>query len=326
MQIYRQEADFSILTSTWAAGKPVPADAVWIDLLEPTREQEQAVESFIGMEIPTREEMSEIEVSNRLYDENGALFMTATMLTKVDSGQPETHAATFIVTEKCLITVRYVDTTSFRRVALQLTRNATKPSTSSALFLMVVEAIINRQADILERMDREVDRITRMIFCNQDLTSARSTMNYRAVLDVIGRCGDITAKIHESLVTFSRVIVFASHHAHAGLSSSAYEAQITSIHRDIAGLSDHGTHLASRLNFLLDATLGMISIQQNGVFRVLSTASLIFLPPTLVAGIYGMNFSHMPEIEWIYGYPMAIGMMLVAAILPLAYLRHRRLL
>lgn len=321
MMLYYAEND-KILTRAWQVGESIPASTIWLDMLSPTPEQEAAVEQFLGMPVPTREEMAKIEVSNRLYEERGALFMTATMLSKVDSGAPQTHPATFIVSEERLITVRYIDTTSFRRFATMVQKYSPQNICGVLTFLMLVETIINRQADILERADREVDSITTDIFKHREPGEMRSTMHYQSVLEHIGRTGDIVAKIHESLVTFSRMVVFAGHHA--AFTCAEFELQLTSIRRDIAGLSDHGNHLAARINFLLDATLGMISIQQNGVFRVLSTASLIFLPPTLVAGIYGMNFKMMPELGWSYGYPIAVGIMLVAAILPLAYLKQRK--
>jgi magnesium transporter len=323
MQIYFEE-NGHILSLLWSPEMTLPSAILWIDLLKPTPEEERAAEKLLGMPIPTREEMNEIEVSNRLYEEKGALFMTATMLTKVDSGEPQTHAVTFIVTEKMLFTVRYLDTTSFRRFSTHFQKIAPMNLDGPSIFLMMIESIINRQADILERVERDIDRITRTIFRHREQGERAPATDYQAILEWIGRCGDIATKIHESLTTFSRAVVFAGHHAQ--FSGAVHEPHATSIVRDIAGLSDHGNHLAGRVNFLLDATLGMISIEQNGFFRVLSVASLIFMPPTLVAGIYGMNFKLMPEIDWQWGYPMALGIMLIAAILPMAYLRQRKLL
>jgi magnesium transporter len=321
MMLYRAN-DGKVTAQEWNTGEAIPPDVLWLDLLEPTREQEIAVEAFLGMEIPTREEMSAIEVSNRLYEENGALFLTATMLAKMDTGAPETHAVTFIVSPERLVTVRYRDTTSFRRFSGLIVKSPPKKCGGITAFLSLIEAIINRQADILERMDRTVDSITRDIFKHREPGETRGSTDYQLVLEQIGRCGDIIAKTHESLVTFSRVIAFAGHHE--AYTPTEIALTMKSIRHDISGLSDHGNHLASRINFLLDATLGMVSIQQNGVFRMLSIISLIFLPPTWVAGVYGMNFKHMPELAWGYGYPLALSVMLLAAILPLAYLRQRR--
>lgn len=275
------------------------------------------------MEIPTREEMSEIEVSNRLYTEHGTHYMTATMMTKVDTGAPETHAVTFMLTDHVLVSIRYTDATSFRQFIAAAPKLPLGDHDGMTLFLGLIDAIVNRMADILERLDRDIDRITKDVFRNPDHPEKKN-IDYQCVLDRIGRCGNLSSKIHQSLVTFGRVVAYSSHHKKAALPEN--HLQIDAIRKDIMGLSDHGTYLTGRVNFLLDATLGMISIEQNSVFRVLSIASLIFLPPTLVAGIYGMNFKLMPELEWHYGYPIALLLMVFAAILPYAYLKKRGVL
>lgn len=301
----------------------IPATAIWIDLLNPTREEEKAVEQFLSIEIPTREEMLEIEVSNRLYSDKGAHYMTATMMTKVDSGAPETHAVTFMLTDTVLVSIRYTDATSFRTFMANAPKLPAGQHDGMSMFLGLMESIVNRIADILERLDRDIDRITKDIFSNPEMPEKKNT-NYHCVLDRIGRCGNLSSKIHQSLVTFGRVIAYATHHKEACRPEN--QLKFDDIRKDIMGLSDHGTYLTGRVNFLLDATLGMISIEQNSVFRVLSIASLVFLPPTLVAGIYGMNFEYIPELKWMYGYPLAILFMLIAAILPYVYLKKRGVL
>jgi magnesium transporter len=322
MQIFLEE-NRHIVPFTGDNPLAVPGNAVWIDLLEPTRAQEKAVEEFLCMEIPTRDEMSEIEVSNRLYTEHGAHYMTATMVTKVSTGTPETHAVTFILTDHVLVTIRYVDATSFRRFLGNAPKLPTADHDGVSLFLGLMESIVNRMADILERLDRDIDRITKDIFRHPG-QAERKTPDYQAVLDRIGACGDLSSKVHESLVSFGRVMTFAHHHKKMHLPEN--HELLDAIRKDIGGLIDHGTYLTHRIDFLLDATLGMITIQQNSVFRVLSIASLIFLPPTLVAGVYGMNFDLMPELNWQFGYPLALLLMLFAAILPYAYLKRRKYL
>lgn len=303
----------------------IPENPIWIDLLNPTPAEEKAVEEFLQMEIPTREEMSEIEVSNRLYAEHGTHYMTTTMVTKVSSGAPETHAVTFMLTDHVLVTIRYVDATSFQRFIARAPKLPAGDYDGMTLFLGVVEAIVNRMADILERLDHEIDKITKDVFRTRaEEGGKKSPVNYQQVLERIGRCGDLSSKTHESLVTFGRLAAYANHHKKAALPENT--AQLEAIRKDIAALIDHGTYLTGRVNFLLDATLGMISIEQNSVFRVLSIASLIFMPPTMVAGIYGMNFELMPELKWHMGYPIALLLMLVAAILPYAYLKRRGVL
>lgn len=301
----------------------IPASAIWIDLLNPTREQEKAVEAFLAVEIPTREEMSEIEVSNRLYNDQGIHYMTATMMTKVDAGAPETHAVTFMLTDNVLVTIRYTDATSFRTFMLNAPKMASGTHDGMSMFLGLMESVVNRIADILEKLDRDIDCITKDIFRNPENPEKKVT-DYQSVLDRIGRCGNLSSKIHQSLVTFGRVVAYATHHKQSSLPEN--HMKFGDIRKDIIGLSDHGTYLTGRVNFLLDATLGMISIEQNSVFRVLSIASLVFLPPTLVAGVYGMNFEFMPELKWGFGYPIALALMVFAAVLPYAYLKKRGVL
>jgi magnesium transporter len=321
MQIFVEENRHILRHEGGDTPLAIPGNAVWIDLLTPTREEEQAVEEFLCMQIPTREEMSEIELSNRLYQEHGTFYMTATMTTKVDSSAPETHAVTFMLTNHVLVTIRYVDATSFRRFSTNATKLPTGDHDGISLFLGLMESIINRMADILERLDRDIDRITKDVFRNPE-TPEKKSVDYQSVLDRIGRCGDLSSKIHESLVTFSRIVSFASHHKK--IHHHGHQEALEAIRKDIAGLSDHGTYLTGRVNFLLDATLGMITIEQNGTIKIFSVASVVFLPPTLIASLYGMNFDFMPELHWELGYPMAIVMMILSAVLPYAYFKNRK--
>lgn len=308
-----------------AEGAPIPDNTIWIDLLNPTREEEKLVEAFLCMEIPTREEMHEIEVSSRLRHEDGNFFMTASMVTKVDTSAPETHAVTFILTDHVFVSIRYVDATSFRRFVNNAPKLVARDHDGISLFLGLIESVVDRMADILERLDRDIDRITKDIFRNPEKReSGMRNTDYLLVLDRIGRCGDLSSKIHESMVTYGRVMAFASHHKKLHLPE--YLETLDVIRKDITGLTDHCTYLTGRVQFLLDATLGMISIQQNVVFKVLSILSLVLMPPTLVAGIYGMNFHLIPELDWHWGYPLSLLLMLFVAILPYAYLKKRKYL
>ena len=295
-----------------------------LDLLNPTIEEEKAVEDFLCVDIPTREEMHEIEVSNRLYYKDGTHYMTATMVTGVDSATPETHAVTFVLTDHVLVTVRYVDATSFRRF-ISTVPKLTDEQDGVTLFLGLIESIVDRIADILERLDRDIDRITKDIFRATAVDCPKNEKtDFQKVLQRIGRCGDLSGRIHESLVTYGRLAAYANHHKKMNMPDN--QVTLDAIRKDLTGLSDNATYLTGRVQFLLDASLGMISIEQNNIFKILSVASLVFMPPTLIAGIYGMNFKLIPELEWHWGYPMAVVMMLVSGILPYAYLKKKRML
>ena len=200
----------TLVRTEWASGQPIPEDVIWLDLFAPTKEEEKLVEAFLGMGIPTHEEMAEIELSSRLYQEHGAQFMTASMLSKVDTGAPETHAVTFILLGTRLVTIRYVETTSFRRFSNAVMKLHAEED-GAMLFLLLIDTIINRVADILERLDREIDEITKLIFRRDAVAKASSDLDYQNVLEKIGRCGDLASKIHESLITFGRVAGYATH-------------------------------------------------------------------------------------------------------------------
>lgn len=303
----------------------VPKDAIWIDLLNPTAKEEKAVEDFLCVNIPTHEEMHEIEVSNRLYTRQDAYYMTATMVAKVDTTTPETHAVTFVLTDKVLVTVRYMDATSFRRAIENATKLPAGEHDGAVMFLGLLESVVDRIADILERLGRDIDRITREIFRGAQANCPKEEKpNSQKLLERIGRCGDLSDRIHESLVTYGRVVAYANHHKKMSVENN--QATLEAIRKDIVGLGDHCTYLSGRVQFLLDATLGIISIEQNNIFKILSVASLIFMPPTLIAGIYGMNFKLIPELEWHWGYPMSIALMLVSGILPYLYLKRKNML
>ncbi|PZP87103.1 MAG: magnesium transporter [Azospirillum brasilense] len=311
-------AEGRVHQTLWQPGTTVPADAIWLDLFAPTREEEHAVEACLAMEIPTREEMREIEISNRLYMEQQHLFMTATLLTKFDTAEPENHATTFILNERHLITVRYIDPVPFRAFPATLLKGDEPMHTAHAVFAGLMESIINRAADILEAITVRADGITKEIFP----ANTKSPVNYQDALARIGQCGDVASKARESLTTLWRLVAYAQQNI-KNLSPEV-GAQLTAHGKDITALNDHAAFISSKVSFLLDATLGMISIEQNNIIKIFSIAAVVFLPPTLVASIYGMNFEHMPELGWKLGYPMALGLMVVAAVLPVLYFKRKK--
>ncbi len=296
------------------------AEALWIDLSEPTAEEVAAVQDALGIEMPTRSEMQEIEMSSRLYAERGALFMTATVIHRATTEFPETAAITFVLTGKHMVTVRYADPTPFRTFAPKADRNYISYATRDKMFGGLIDEIIDRVADILELAGSELDAISRAIFAVRAKTEAAP--NYTAMLERIGRCGDLAAKARESLVTLSRVASFYIENQRAN-SSLDLDEHWRTIRSDLASLSEHASFLNSKTNFFLDATLGMINIEQNSIIKIFSVAAVVFLPPTLVASVYGMNFDFMPETHWPLGYPFAIILMIVSAVLPCLYFKRK---
>ena len=291
----------------------VPEDAVWIDLVSPTITEDKLVERRLGIAVPTREEMQEIEVSSRLYVENGARYMTATLMCQSDSDSPRTTVVTFILAAHRLVTVRYDEPKPFQIVGNKLARACPDKATGEIVLVDLLDAIVDRAADILERIGMEVDTVSREIF---EPESERNSAHYKAILTSIGRRGDLTSKVRESLVSIGRLLLFLANEAEGMRWSKDTRALLNSMQRDVQSLSDHATYLSNKITFLLDALLGVVTLEQNNVIKIFSIAAVVLLPPTLVATVYGMNFKNMPELDWQYGYPIALLLMAVAAIVP----------
>ncbi|WP_375262296.1 magnesium/cobalt transporter CorA [Palleronia sp.] len=295
------------------------ADAVWLDLVNPDREEEKEGERLVGVNIPTREEMEEIEISSRLYLEDGAIFMTAILPAHTEGDDPEMAPVSFVLTPDRLVTVRYHEPRAFVSFPSRAERTGIDAPNAEGVLVALLEAIVDRLADILERAAREIDVISRQIFRPKDDVPRDN----QKTLEEIGRKGDLTSNIRDSLLTLERLVGFLSHATLQRKSGKEIRERVKTLSRDIHSLLDHADFLSQKITFLLDATLGMINIEQNGIIKIFSVAAVIFLPPTLIASIYGMNFDYMPELDWRLGYPFAIGLMIVAAIIPYAFFKRK---
>ena len=298
------------------AGWTLPADAVWIDLQSPTRDEEHALERALGLQLPTREEMLEIEPSSRTRQEGPATYMTALVLYNTTSEQPAAEPITFVLTHDRLVTIRYVDPKAFQLFIGQAARQASLCPSAAETFLGLIEAIVDRTADVIERTAAEVEDVSRAVFAD------KHPDKYRDVLTRLGRAQAVNAKARDSLVSLARLASFASL-ADTIEHSRENNERLKSISRDVQSLLDHDTYLSTNISFLLDTSLGLINIEQNAIIKIFSVAAVAFLPPTLIASIYGMNFEHMPELDWRFGYPFALALMVLSAIVPLLWFRKR---
>src|SRR5882757_1104755 len=258
------------------SGEEVPDNAVWLDLVNPAPGEDKLIERLLGIAVPTREEMQEIEVSSRLYVENHARYMTATLMCNSDTATPKTTAVTFILSGHRLVTVRYDDPRPFMIVGNKLARNCPSNVTGETVLVDLLDAVIDRAADILK---------------------------------AIGSKGDLTSKVRESLVSLGRLLLFLANEAEGMRWHKDVRLQLQANQRDVLSLSDHSTYLNSKIQFLLDAMLGVVTIEQNNIIKIFSIGAVALMPPTLIASIYGMNFKHMPELEWYFGYPLALALM-----------------
>ncbi|MER8994152.1 magnesium/cobalt transporter CorA [Mesorhizobium sp. M0678] len=296
---------------------------VWVDLFNPTKEEETSIETWLGVAVPTREEMEEIEISSRLYVEDGAYFMTAILPAQTEVNDPLMSPVTFVLAGSRLITVRYHEPKAFKTFPLRAEKVATGCTSGDTILIGLLEAIVDRLADILERAGRDVEAISRDIFEARSTKVSKRNRDFQELLKGIGRKEDLASSIRDSLISLQRLAGFLAHASTQSRMSKDTRARIKTLSRDVLSLADHATFLSQKISFLLDATLGMISIEQNAIIKIFSVAAVIFLPPTLVASIYGLNFDIIPELKWHFGYPFAIGMMVLSAILPFWYFRRR---
>jgi len=301
----------------------VPDSAVWFDLVNPAHEEDKIVERKVGAAVPTREEMQEIEITSRLYVENGGRYMTATLMCQSDTDTPKTTPVTFIISGHRLITVRYDEPRPFMIVGNKLARNCSPTVTGESVLMDLLDAVIDRAADILERIGSEVDQISHDIFEPEGGRADRSR-SYNEILKAIGKKGDLASKVRESLVSIGRLLLYLANEADSMRWAKESRAQLRGMQRDVHSLSDHAAYLSNKIQFLLDAMLGVVTIEQNNVIKIFSVAAVALMPPTLIASIYGMNFKHMPELDWSLGYPIAIALMLIAAALPYFFFKWKK--
>jgi len=289
---------------------------VWIDLFDAPLEQVRQLEELLGVNIPTRDEMEEIEVSSRLYEENDAWFLTVTLPARAGQGEAEMGPVSFVLTDWLLITVRSTEPRAFNTLPARAGKADLGLDSASTVLLTLLEAIVDRLADILEQASREIDTISSAIFAQAEL-KASGKSSFQTVLQQLGQQGDLLSDLRESLMTLSRA------GGYLGLvwprmehTSKESRERLQTLARDVQSISEHASFMTQKVTFLLDATLGMINIEQNATIKIFSVLAVIFMPPTMIASIYGMNFEHMPELTWPLGYPAALAVMLGAAVLP----------
>jgi len=295
----------------------MPEDVVWIDLVEPTRDEEILIETQLKMQLPTREDMGEIEASSRLYREGAATFLTVEVITGAAAEAPKLEPVTFVLIKDRLVTIRYAHPRAFVLFEGNLAERGSDCGDGESVFLGLLDAIVDRIADILEAASDQVEALSRHIF-----DRPRKTARFEIILGKLGRWRGITAKVRNSLISLSRLLVYGAVSPHIA-EGADHAARIGSLQQDVASLTDHAGHLSGDITFLLDATLGMINIEQNGIIKFFSIAAVIFLPPTLVASYFGMNFKHMAEFDLPWGEPLALGLMVVAVVLPMLWFKRK---
>jgi magnesium transporter len=297
------------------------ADACWIDLVSATSEETERVARVTGLAIPTEAQVSEIESSSRLSMRDGVLYLSMPLVSQPET-EPRSISVGFVLSPERLLTVRFAASRLFERFMAQ----DHLPAHSSAhALLALLEAIVDRQADVLELVKAELEEISHRIF-SRDMVAAsggrREDAMLRATLVTLGRIGDLVSHVRESQVSAGRIVPYVQTVAGDWLPKDT-GPRFRTLQRDIASLNDFDTHLNDKLQFLLDATLGFINIAQNNVMKVLTVASVVGIPPVLIAGIYGMNFKAIPEYDWAWGYAYGLGVIALSGIVTLAIFKWR---
>ena len=321
LRAYGPGCDGSIID---ANTQSIPDDAAWIDLEEPTHEEEKLVERCIGVNVPTQAEMAEIEPSSRLYDRDGTLYMTVSALRGVEEHLPTTTPIGFVLAGNRLVTIRYSAPKPVRNFESHARREPDLVRDGETALVRLLDAIIDRLADEIEQVSERMENLSQEIFQEQQDERRIPAEKLTALLTRIGRTQTLLAKIRYSAVSTMRMLSFlgGSNLAHE-TTNAELRHHVASLATDVTSLSEHASFLSDNLTFLLDASLGLISIEQNAAMKLFSWAAVIFLPPTLVAGIFGMNFHYMPELDWRWGYPASLALMFATAVGPYLYFKKR---
>jgi magnesium transporter len=289
-------------------------DVLWIDLLNPTREEELAVEAALQIELPTIEEMEALEPSSRLYQEAGATFLTATLLARGDHPPAFATPVTFVLAGDRLVTLRYETLKAFS--IFQARAPEAGFASGGAVLLALLDAVVERLAQVLEQTSDRVEAASVGIF------QRPAAGDFRPTLTNLAQAQSITALTRTCLVSLSRLVSYAVL-APEIAADDERRTHLESLQRDVQSLTDHADHQSGHVAFLLDAALGLINIEQNGIIKFFSVVAVVFMPPTLIASIYGMNFDVLPELHFRYGYPLALVAMVIAAILPVLWFKRR---
>ena len=296
---------------------------VWLDLFNPSPEEAARVESEWRVTVPSRAQLEEIESSSRLSLKNGEIHLNMPVVAHPDEDMPT--ALGFVFTKNLLLTVRYTQLHGFD-LAIERFNHGEHSKTSSEVFATLIEGLTDYAADALEQIGVELVGVSRRVFRNYGSTRprniARSNRALRQILVDVGERGEKLSQIRESLLGLQRIVPYALDNGKEWIEKEIV-ARLNTAARDLQSLADFEIHLSNKVQFLLDAVLGFINTEQNDIFKVLTIVSVVGIPPTLIASMYGMNFISIPEYHWHYGYAWGLGLIFLSAILPTLWFKWR---
>lgn len=303
---------------------PVALAVSWIDLLHPTIEERASVEGGYGIRLPSREELSGVELSSRISLENGVLYLSMPTVSHMSELEHAPSPLGFVLSKKLLVTIRYVQLHAFDTVAEKCS-NGDASFTSVDAFTAIVDEMVELSADLIEKIAADLDGVSRAVFSKLGKQEhvTRSNEELRVVLISVGMAGERLSRIRDGVLGLQRIVPFVAGSEQDWIPANV-RAGLKSTQSDLTSLAEYETHLSDKAQFLLDAVLGFINTKQNDIFQMLTVISIVGIPPTLVASIYGMNFRNMPELSWAWGYPYALAVILLSAILPIVWFKWRR--
>ena len=317
--------DFANATfKPWPGEAQLPEGATWLDANSPTPEETAFLLRALGVEPPTLAKMSEIETSSRFYRMGDSVCVTIPLPKRDSEGVGTQHPLALILTRKALLTVRYENLKPCQPEylgAIGVDRTLSNPI---GAMIAVIEAVVDHLADELELATARLDEYSHKIFtaAGARRRSGLHGAQLKSLISVIGRKREYTSLMEETVLTLSRMTPFLESEVGAQLTPEA-RARLVRIASDVQSLSSHESRLSDKIQFLLDASLGLINVEQNDIFKVLTIVSVIGIPPTLIASMYGMNFKTIPEYDWAYGYPYVLTLIFLSAALPLLWFKLR---
>ncbi|HYZ63659.1 MAG TPA: magnesium transporter CorA family protein [Acetobacteraceae bacterium] len=307
---------------TWTDHEAPLHNAVWLDLKNPTDEERAAAERATGLMVPSKADLAEVESSSRLGREGDTLYLSMPMSYRGPDGMSATAPLGFVLSPRHLLTIRFSDLPAFDTFAERFATGSEKGSCGA--FIGLLEAIVDRLADALEHVGGELDATSRRVFGphNARGNMAKMDLELRETLQAVGQAGERLSKIRDSLLGLQRIALYV-HDVAADWLPKELAPRLLTARQDIASLADYDTQLSNKVQFLLDATLGFINIEQNNGIKVLTVVSVVGVPPTLVASMYGMNFKNIGEYDWAYGYQWGLTLIVLSAVLPLLWFKRK---
>lgn len=319
--------DGVVKRSKLKAGGTIPHEAVWIDLMNPSAEEKKLVHDQLNVNIQSRNALDKTEVSNPFYNEDDAYYMTVTTLYHNNEGYLDGTPLTCILKDECIITLRYSQPIFFANCETGLMRRPELCSKPEVILGEIIHSSVNAIADLLESTGNDLDSLLNSVFENpyNNKNKRHSADYYGNAIQSIGRIGNVISKNRESLLSFNRLLIFYNQIENTPhITKREHRQRFHHLASEVHSLGSYATFISQRHVFLLDATLGLLGVEQNKIIKVFTVAAAVFMPPTMIASIYGMNFDKMPELHWDYSYPIALGFIVLSAILPYIYFRIKR--